>query len=241
MAEDSWDAHAEWWQREFTDGVDPEYTEQILPIIVRGLGDRKRVVDIGTGEGQVARALQDQGVEVVGVDPIAAQVELAAERAGGPVYVRGSASHLPLDNGGFDGVVACLVLEHIDDIDTVFAEVARVLVPGGLFVLLLNHPLLQTPGSGWIDDQIIEPPEQYWRVGPYLTETATVEEVQKGVFVRFLHRPLSRYVNALLAGGLHLVAMEEPEPPAGFLAEATQYENAATIPRLLVLTLRKAG
>lgn len=241
MAEESWDAHAEWWQREFTDGVDPEYTEQILPIIARALGDRRRVVDIGTGEGQVARALQDQGVEVVGVDPIAAQVEMAAKRAGGPLYARGSASHLPFRDGGFDGAVACLVLEHIDDIGTAFCEVARVLGPGGLFVLLLNHPLLQTPGSGWIDDQVIEPPEQYWRIGPYLPEAETVEEVQKNVFVRFLHRPLSRYVNALLACGLHLTAMEEPEPPPGFLAEAPQYEDSATIPRLLVLTLRKAG
>ena len=29
-----WEAHADWWQREFTDGVDPEYTEQIIPLIL---------------------------------------------------------------------------------------------------------------------------------------------------------------------------------------------------------------
>lgn len=34
---DLWEAHADWWQREFTDGADPEYTEQIIP-------DRKSVV-----------------------------------------------------------------------------------------------------------------------------------------------------------------------------------------------------
>ena len=28
---DPWEDHAQWWQDEFTDGVDPEYTEQILP------------------------------------------------------------------------------------------------------------------------------------------------------------------------------------------------------------------
>ena len=42
------------------------------------------------------------------------------------------------------------------------------LEPGGRFLLFLNHPLLQTPDSGWIDDQILD--EQYWRVGPYLPE-----------------------------------------------------------------------
>ena len=241
MADDLWDVHAEWWQREFTNGVDPEYTEQILPIIEHALGRCRRVVDIGTGEGQVARALQRSGVEVVGLDPIAVQVDLAAKRAGGPVYCRGDAARLPFRSTRFDGAVACLVFEHIDEIDEAFAEIVRVLEPGGRFLFLLNHPLLQTPGSGWIDDQIIEPPEQYWRVGPYLPEAETLEEVQKGVFIRFLHRPLSRYVNALLAAGFQLGAMDEPEPPPGFLDQASHYADAATIPRLLALTLTKAG
>ena len=52
------------------------------------------------------------------------------------------------------------------------------LQPGGSFLLLLNHPLLQTPGSGWIDDHILE--EQYWRVGPYLPGDSTLEEVAPG-------------------------------------------------------------
>ena len=94
--------------------------------------------------------------------------------------------------------MACLVFEHIREVDAAIAEVARVLVPGGRFLFFLNHPLLQTPNSGWIDDQILDPPEQYWRIGPYLVEDETVEEVEKGVFIPFIHRPLSRYVNALV-------------------------------------------
>ena len=230
----------DWWQREFTDGADVEYTEQILPIVVDALGGEGRVLDVGTGDGQVARALTDAGCAVVGVDPIRAQVRTAVERAGGPRYAMAAAEALPLVDGSFDGAVACLVFEHIDEIDAALAEVARVLRPGGRFLFLLNHPLLQTPNSGWIDDQIIEPPEQYWRIGPYLTESSTVEEVQKGVFVRFVHRPLSRYVNTLAACGLHVHRMEEPPPPPGFLAKAAHYVDAATIPRLLAMTLVKA-
>ena len=239
MTDQLWDRHADWWQREFTDGVDPEYTEQILPLIASGLAGRGRILDIGTGEGQVARHLAQvgagAGVDVVGVDPIRAQVSEAVRRAGGVRYLRSPAERLPFRSRSFDGAVACLVFEHIDDLDSALAEVARVLKPGARFVFLLNHPLLQTPGSGWIDDQIIEPPEQYWRVGPYLPEAATIEEVQKGVFIRFLHRPLSRYLNAAIDCGLGLEKMIEPPPPEGFLAQAQQYLDAATIPRLLVL------
>lgn len=50
-----WEAHADWWQREFTDGVDPEYTEQIIPLILEWTAGFERVLEVGTGEGQVAR------------------------------------------------------------------------------------------------------------------------------------------------------------------------------------------
>ena len=33
MSGDIWDSHAGWWQRQFTDGVDPEYQDQILPLV----------------------------------------------------------------------------------------------------------------------------------------------------------------------------------------------------------------
>ncbi|MDH3682574.1 MAG: methyltransferase domain-containing protein [Acidimicrobiia bacterium] len=235
-----WDSHADWWQREFTDGVDPEYTEQILPIVEAGLAGTARVLDIGTGEGQVARRLQEAGCSVVGIDPIRAQLDTATRRGGGPHYLRATAAGLPFADASFEGAVACLVFEHIDPLDSALGELARILVPGGRLLFLLNHPLLQTPGSGWIDDQIIDPPEQYWRIGPYLTEASTVEEVHKDVFVRFVHRPLSRYVNSLAAVGLTVTKMDEPAPPPGFLARAEQYRDAATIPRLLVLHLTKS-
>ena len=231
---------ADWWQREFTDGVDPEYTEQIIPIIVSELAGVGRVLDIGTGEGQVARSLRDDGAEVFGVDPISAMVHEAAQRAPDMAVTQAGAAALPFADGSFDAALACLVFEHIDDVDGAIADVARVLRPGGTFLFLLNHPLLQTPDSGWIDDQIVEPPEQYWRIGPYLVEQATVEEVQKDVFIRFIHRPLSRYINALAANGLMLTQMIEPAPPEGFLSQAPQFRDAATVPRLLVLRLTKS-
>ena len=129
------------------------------------------------------------------------------------------------------------MFEHITEVDAAIGEVARVLAPGGRFLFLLNHPLLQTPNSGWIDDQILDPPEQYWRIGPYLVEDESIEEVEKGVFIPFIHRPLSRYLNALADAGLVLRRMEEPAPPPGFLARAQEYADAATIPRLLFLLL----
>ncbi|MGD9702484.1 MAG: class I SAM-dependent methyltransferase [Acidimicrobiia bacterium] len=239
---DLWETHADWWIEGFTDGADPEYEEQILPLAATELAGARRVLDVGCGDGQIGRLVHANGAQdVVGIDPTWKQLVTAQARGGGPSYARAGAGALPFRSEQFDAVVACLVFEHIRDVDEAIAEVARVLVPGGRFCFFLNHPLLQTPSSGWIDDQFLDPPEQYWRIGPYLVEDETIEEVEKDVFIPFIHRPLSRYINTLAGSGLFLERMEEPAPPAGFLARATEYEAAATIPRLLYLRCVKRG
>ena len=230
-----WDEHAQWWIDGFTNGVDPEYEEQIIPMAVEELAGFTKILDVGCGDGQIARALAQQGSTVLGVDPTQLHIDIANERGGGPTYVLGGATKLPADDGSMDAVIACLVFEHIDEMDAAVAEVARVLRPGGQFSFFLNHPLLQTPGSGWIDDHIIDPPEQYWRIGPYLVEAESVEEVELNVYIRFIHRPLSRYINALISNGLTIERMAEPSPPQGFLDRAPEYALAHTVPRLLYL------
>ncbi|MBI2710045.1 MAG: class I SAM-dependent methyltransferase [Actinobacteria bacterium] len=228
---DLWEDNASWWQEGFTEGADAEYEEQILPLAADLLAGRDDVLDVGTGEGQVARMLRRNGSRrVVGVDPTSAQISVAARRGGGVAYLRAGAERLPFADASFDAVVACLVFEHVTEVDRSIREIARVLRDGGRFAFFLNHPLLQTPGSGWIDDQILDPPEQYWRIGPYLVEDVSLEEVEKDVFIPFVHRPLSRYVNALAEAGLIVRRMLEPAPPPGFLARATEYAEAATIP-----------
>jgi len=236
-AGDHWERTAAWWQQEFTDGADPEYAEQILPLAADQLRGVRRVVDIGCGEGQISRLASAAGIRAVGVDPTWAQLVTARARAGGAVYVAGEAGRLPFRDGAFDAAVACLVFEHVADVDGAIAEIGRLLCPGGRFVFLLNHPLLQTPGSGWIDDHILM--EQYWRIGPYLVEDTSLEEVAKDVILPFVHRPLSRYINAMAANHLLVTHMEEPAPPPGFLALADEYEFASTIPRLLLLRAEK--
>ncbi len=114
------------------------------------------------------------------------------------------------------------------------------LAPGGRFVLFLNHPLLQTPGSGWIDDQILDPPEQYWRIGPYLTEASTIEQVESGR-VHPLRAPAAeplRQRHGRAPGWSSSAWSSRRRRPASWPGRS-EYADAATIPRLLVLVAAK--
>ena len=85
---------------------------------------------------------------------------------------------------------------------------------------------------------MVDPPSHYWRIGDYLIEQETIEEVELGVHIPFIHRPLNAYVNALSDSGLTLERMLEPPPPLGFIERHESYAAAAFIPRLLVLICR---
>ena len=61
-------------------------------------------------------------------------------------------------------------------------EISRVIRSDGRFVLVLNHPAMQTPESGLIFDHVAEPPSRYWRISDYLLESSHFEEVDKGIF-----------------------------------------------------------
>ena len=207
------------------------------------------MLDLGSGEGHLSRRLARVPVPpevVVGLEPSAAQLAsaLSASAAGRPTpdgkepsYVRGVGERLPFRDGSFDAVLCCLVIEHALDPDAVLAEAVRVLAVGGRFVLLVNHPMFQGTGSGFVDDQILG--ESYWRVGPYLREEVVLEEVDPGVKLPFAHRPLSRYVNPVTAQGCVLVRLEEPEPPLAFLEGSVDLELESAIPRLLLLRFER--
>src|SRR3954463_15111568 len=138
-----WEQNSTWWQSEYSAGADLEYDDQVLPLVGRHLDHRARVLDIGCGEGQVARYLSGRGIEVIGIDPTSSQLLTACKRAGGPLYARARADAVPCRSGWFDAVLVCLAMEHVDAFEAAIQEVARVLRPGGRFVLVLAHPLLQ--------------------------------------------------------------------------------------------------
>ncbi|MDF1726441.1 MAG: bifunctional 2-polyprenyl-6-hydroxyphenol methylase/3-demethylubiquinol 3-O-methyltransferase UbiG [Sulfitobacter sp.] len=98
----------------------------------------KKVLDLGCAGGFMAEAMTRRSARVTGIDPAGDAIEAARAHARTEglqiVYDVGSGEALPYPDAAFDAVVCVDVLEHVQDLSQVMAEVARVLRPGGLFL-----------------------------------------------------------------------------------------------------------
>jgi SAM-dependent methyltransferase len=102
-----------------------------------GNWDRKLVVDVGCGPGNVLATLGGRPRLIVGVD--VAAVSLAMARELGYLPIQADAHRLPLRSGCADVVVLNAALHHCERMEQVLAEAARLVKPGGLLVSDHDH------------------------------------------------------------------------------------------------------
>lgn len=103
-----------------------------------------RVLEVGCGRGDLARALARAGHSVTAIDP------RAPERAPeGPIFRRARIEELS-DPGPFDHVVAILSLHHVEDVGKALDKVAEVLRAGGTLVVVeFAWDRLDETTAGW--------------------------------------------------------------------------------------------
>jgi SAM-dependent methyltransferase len=103
------------------------------------LSPGERVLDLGSGAGTdslVAAQMVGPEGSVTGIDMTPemlakARIAAAASGVGNVEFVEGEAEHLPFPDASFDVVVSNGVIDLVPDKDAVFAELYRVLAPGG--------------------------------------------------------------------------------------------------------------
>ena len=113
------------------------------PVAKACLQPGERVVDLGCGGGidaLIAGQLVGPGGRVYGVDMTPAMVELASRNAaqagaGNVEFLRGTIEDLPLPDESVDVVLSNCVINFSSDKARVMREAARVLAPGGRFVI----------------------------------------------------------------------------------------------------------
>ena len=97
------------------------------------------VADLGCGTGEIAAEIAPFVGRVVAMDREPAMLEAARRRLRGVANVevrRGDLANLPADTGEFDAAVLSLVLHHVREPAAILAEARRVLVKGGVLLLI---------------------------------------------------------------------------------------------------------
>lgn len=125
-------------------------TSQTLPLLVKAATIRResRVLDLGSGSGDLTIMLAGTGASVAGVDFSRQMVEVARRRHPTIIFHEADAEALPFDRESFDAVVANCVVHHLARPVVVFKEVSRVLKPGGRFAFVVWGALEEQTGFG---------------------------------------------------------------------------------------------
>jgi ubiquinone/menaquinone biosynthesis C-methylase UbiE len=129
--------------------ADDMFTEAERDFLFGKILAGQRVLDMGCGTGRFTVPMAEHGAIVTGLDISSAMLGIAArklaERQLQADLLEGDMSDLPFPDNSFDVVTSMLALMHIplDDRPAVFAEVRRVLRPGGRMLLGVKNSLIE--------------------------------------------------------------------------------------------------
>ena len=121
--------------RILTGGSDLRWRRELVRRLAIGPGER--VLDLACGTGDFAALAASQGADVVGLDFARRMLTLAQQRGlSRAEWVQGDALRLPFADAAFDAALCGFALRNFAALPPVFAELARVLRPGGRLGLL---------------------------------------------------------------------------------------------------------
>lgn len=200
---DSWDANAAAWTEVVRNDTIPSRRAGTSAAIFEAClqSQPQRVLDVGCGEGWLARRFAEQGVEVIGIDAASALIEVARD-AGGATYAVVDYDTLIQDSlavpGPFDTIV-CNYSLFGDPLAPLLRALASRLVPTGRLLIQTVHPWV-IAGDG--------PYECGWREEDYATFAADFPATMPWYF-----RTLESWLAELQQSGLVVERVEEPIDP----------------------------
>ncbi len=188
------EGYAQWWAPVLAPAV-TELLDRLEPTIAAGA---RRLVDVGTGTGQLALGALErwESLEVVGIDPSSEMCAMADAEADRRLPARqrdrfrtkvAFADALPIDDGAVDAAVSSFVLQLVPNRARALREARRVVRPGGhiAFVTWLQDERAFEPDRIFdevLDEMGVEPPGSDGRSGDLPSVERTANELRRAGF-----------------------------------------------------------
>ena len=192
-----------------------------------------RTMELGCGEGRVARDLAERGHRVIGLEPAPSLARHARDADAVSSYVVGDAAAVPCAEEAFDLVVAYNSLQVVADMRGTVQEAARLLRPGGHFCVVVSHPAMDLGRFIETDAGTV------FAVRPSYFESRRVEDTVgvEGLAItcRGWTYTLEDYVQAWSDAGFVLEALREPKPSG----PSATYQRWRDVPLFLMARTRK--
>lgn len=209
----NWDSSELWYTS--CVGEKGHYYHQaiIIPNSLRLLGKVTSLLDLGCGQGVLARHLPENAT-YWGVDFSKALIASAKRMTKLGQFVVGDVTEeIPVEKKDFDQACFILSLQNMENGASAIQTVARHLKKGGKLLIVLNHPCFRIPRqSGWgIDEQM---KLQYRRINSYMSPQKIPIQTNPGKGEQSestfsYHHPLSDYATWLQKEKFAIAKIEE--------------------------------
>jgi ubiquinone/menaquinone biosynthesis C-methylase UbiE len=244
----NWEDLSDWYDKKQGESGDLWHRALIDPVLLGLIGDcrGKEILDLGCGNGYLARRFAREGVRVTAIDSSLRMIKNA--QAHDPenilkiTYIHSDANRLDaITDASFDLVFANMSLMDIEDAEGTVKEVSRVLKRNrGRFVASICHPCFDNgSNSGWVIEKMAYETRKVYRKirayrKPFSENTPWKLENNERKFTQSFHRPLGWYARVLRSNGLAITALEEPEPTEEFLVKEEDGSGFIEVPLHLV-------
>jgi SAM-dependent methyltransferase len=250
-----WDENAPVWTRLARMGCDVFRDQFNTPAFLSMLPDVTGLngLDIGCGEGANTRQLARRGARMTALDVSANFIKLAVDFVDddtpGITYLVADGCRLPFARESFDFVTAFMSLMDMPDQEGAFAEVRRVLKPGGFLQFSITHPCTDTPYRKWIEDgdgrRVALSVADYFREldgeiceWMFCHAPAELRETLPKFRIPDFHRTLSFYLNTLAEAGFVLERACEPKASEETAERFPLLADSCLVPLFLIIRAR---
>jgi ubiquinone/menaquinone biosynthesis C-methylase UbiE len=209
----TWDQSEPWYSDCVGEKGHYYHQSLVFPALKKWLQNATSLLDVGCGQGVLARQLSPK-TQYVGVDITEALIREAKKLTPhGTFLVANAEEALPIEKKDFDAVTFVLCLQNMEHPDQALFQAASHLKKGGKLILILNHPAFRIPRqSGWGIDEASQ--IQYRRMNVYMSPQKIPIQTHPGrgkdsPTTYSYHHPISSYVQWLEKANCSICHMEE--------------------------------